>query len=235
MYHEERGRIAESKMSRNRLFMIIDQAGVEALRHQRCLQTTTEDTTKIWHERYGHLRFSGMKTLQNKEMVRELPCFDTQHFTCTYCLVGKQSRNLIPKKSTWRAKEVLELIHSDICGLISPMTTSGKRYVLCFIDDHSRKGWTYFLKEKSEAFEHFKMFKKLVETETSKKIKCLRTDRGGEYTSNEFSKFCKEEGVRRQLTTAYTTQQNGVAERKNRTVMNMVRSMLSIKKVPKIF
>ena len=222
MFHEERGLIAESKMSRNRMFMIIDQAGDREIMQQRCLQTTAEDMTKIWHERYGHLSFSGLKTLQSKEMVRDLPYFDAQHFTCTDCLVGKQSRNPIPKKSTWRAKEVLELIHSDICGPISPMTASGKRYVLCFIDDHSRKGWAYFLKEKSEAFEHFKVFKKLVETETSKKIRCLRTDRGGEYTSNEFSEFCKEEGVRRQLTTAYTPQQNGVAERKNRTVMNMV-------------
>ena len=104
MYHEECGLIAESKMSRNRMFMIIDQVGIGELRQQRCLQTTTEDTTKIWHERYGHLSFSGMKTLQSKEMVRDLPCFDTQQFTCTDCLVGKQSRNPIPKKSTWRAK-----------------------------------------------------------------------------------------------------------------------------------
>ena len=73
-----------------------------------------------------------------------------------------------------------------------------------------------------------------METETGEKIKCLRTDRGGEYTSSEFSAFCKEQGIRRQLTTAYTPQQNGVAERKNRTVMNMVRSMLSMRKVPKI-
>jgi transposase InsO family protein len=135
----------------------------------------------------------------------------------------------------WRAKEVLELIHSDICGPISPTTTTGKRYILCLIDDYSRKAWVYFLKEKSEAFNQFKIFKKQVETETGKSIKCLRTDRGGEYTSHEFSNYCKEEGIRRQLTTAYTPQQNGTAERKNRTVMNMVRSMLSTRKVPRVF
>ena len=127
------------------------------------------------------------------------------------------------------------MVHSGICRPISPVTTSGVRYVLCFIDDHSRKAWAYFLKEKSEAFNYFKEFKKRVETETGKLIKCLKTDLGEEYTSTEFSEFCKEHGIQRQLTTAYTPQQNGVAESKNRTVMNMVRSMLSMRKVPRIF
>lgn len=106
--------------------------------------------------------------------------------------MAKQPRSPIPKKSTWRAKEVLELLHSDICGPISSSSTSGKRYILCFIDDYSRKAWVYFLKEKSEAFDYFTLFKKRVETEKEKNIKCLRIDRGGEYTSNEFSDYCKE-------------------------------------------
>lgn len=231
IFHDERGLIALSKMSSNRMFMLFDQT--EDSSQQRCMQTTTEDTPKLWHERYGHLSHTGMRTLQSKEIVRGLPSFDTQKFTCSDCLIGKQSRSPIPKKSSWRAKEVLELVHSDICGPISHATTSDVRYVLCFIDDYSRKGWAYFLKEKSEAFSYFKEFKKKVETETGKPIKCLRTDRGGEYTSTEFSEFCKLHGIRRQLTTAYTPQQNGVAERKNRTVMNMVRSMLSMRKVPR--
>lgn len=91
------------------------------------------------------------------------------------------------------------------------------------------------LEEKSEAFTLVKMFKRKVEMETGKIIRCLRTDRGGEYTSLEFSNYCKEQGIRRQLTTTYTPQQNDITERKNRTVMNMVRSMLSSRKVPKNF
>lgn len=150
-------------------------------------------------------------------------------------MVGKQPRTAIPKKSTWRAKEVLKLVHSDICGPINPTTSAGKRYILTFIDDFSRKAWVYFLKEKSEAFDHFKLFKKKVEIETGKHIKGLRTDRGGEYISHEFSDYCKDQGIRRQLTTAYTPQQNGVVERKNRTIMNMVRSMMASRKVPKNF
>ena len=81
----------------------------------------------------------------------------------------------------------------------------------------------------------FKQFKNYVEKEVGGLIKCLRSDRGGEFTSSEFNEFCMENGIKRQLTVAYTPQQNGVAERKNRTMMNMVRSMLSEKYLPKIF
>jgi transposase InsO family protein len=95
--------------------------------------------------------------------------------------------------------------------------------------------WIYFLAEKSQAFTVFKNYKNMVEKEAGSFICCLRTDRGGEFTSFEFNNFCKDHGISRQLTAAYTPQQNGVAERKNRTIMNMVRSMLSEKQVPKKF
>lgn len=173
IYHDERGLLAESKMSINRMFILTYQTSEAERSKQHCFQTVTEDMPKLWHERYGHLSHRGMKTLQSKEMVRGLPAFDTQSFTCSDCLVGKQSRNPIPKKSTWRAKETLELLHSDICGPISPTSSNGKRYILCFIDDFSRKAWAYFLSEKSEAFTQFKLFKKKVETETGKSIRGL--------------------------------------------------------------
>jgi hypothetical protein len=102
-------------------------------------------------------------------------------------------------------------------------------------DDFSRKTWIYVLKDKSETLEKFKYFKALVENESGCKIQCLRTDRGGEYTSNAFNSFCISHGIKRQLTTAYTPQQNGVSERKNRTLLNMVRSMLTSRNVPKRF
>ena len=129
----------------------------------------------------------------------------------------------------------MELIHADICGPITPTSNSNKRYILIFIDDYSKKAWVYFLVEKSEALNFFKYFKTMVEKETGLFVKCFRTDRGGEFNSNEFNDFCKQSGIKRQLTTAYTPQQNGVAKRKNRTVMNVVRSMLSDKNIPKTF
>lgn len=176
-----------------------------------------------------------MRTLTYKKMVDGLPPFKTPTRLCTDCMTGKQHRDFIPKKSLWRASHRLQLIHADICGPIKPESNSNKRYLLSFIDDFSRKTWIYFLHEKSEAFAMFRSYKAYVEKEIGAYIKCLRTDRGGEFTSNEFGEFCKTHGISRQLTTAYTPQQNGVAERKNRTVMNMVRSMLSEKRVPKAF
>ena len=78
----------------------------------------------------------------------------------------------------WRATQPLELIRADICGPITSMSNGGKRYILCFIDDYSRKSWAYLLAEKSEAFQHFKVFQKTIEKEKGLYVKCLRTDRG---------------------------------------------------------
>lgn len=168
-------------------------------------------------------------------MVKGLPELAEIEENCVDCLTGKQSRDSIPKQANWRASTKLELVHSDICGPINPQSNGGNRYFITFTDDYSRKTWIYLLKEKSNAFEIFKNFKALVEKESGNSIQCLRTDRGGEYLSNSFNEFCSKEGIKRQLTAAYTPQQNGVSERKNRTLLNMVRSMINEKKVPKQF
>lgn len=123
----------------------------------------------------------------------------------------------------------------DICGPINPISVSGKRYILNFIDDFSRKCWTYLLSEKSETFQFFKEFKAETERESGQKLVCLWSYRGGEYNSREFEEYFKEFGIKRQLKAAYTPQQNGVAERKNRSVMNMTRCMLMEKFVPRKF
>nr|CAN76379.1 hypothetical protein VITISV_017862 [Vitis vinifera] len=200
-----------------------------------CFHTTIEDLSHLWYCRYGHLSHKGLRTLQNNKMVNGLPQFEASKTVCTDCMVGTQHRNPIPKKSTWRACSKLQLIHADICGPITPILNSKKRYLISFIDDFSRKAWIYLLVEKSKALVIFKQYKSCVEKETSSYIKCLRINRGGEFTSQDFNEFCKENGIKRQLIVAYTPQQNGVAERKNRTIMNMVRSMLSKKKLPKTF
>lgn len=135
----------------------------------------------------------------------------------------------------WRASKKLQLVHADIRGPLKPSSNSNKRYILSFIDDFSRKAWVYFLHEKSEAFQNFKNYKISVEKEVGGHIASLRTDRGGEFASHEFEEFCKTQGIRRQLTAAYTPQQNGVAERKNRTIMNGVRAVLNERQVPKVF
>ena len=107
-------------------------------------------------------------------------------------------------------------------------------YLLAFIDDFSCKILVFFLAEKSKAFVHFKLFKVKVEKAMGTSICGLRIDRGGEFMSQEFHMLCQTNGIQ-QLTTAYTPQHNGVVEQKNRTTMDMVRSMLTCKQVPKIF
>ena len=131
------------------------------------------------------------------------------------CVLGKQHRSSFPQESMWRASQPLKLLYSDICWLISSISNNHKRYLLTFIDDFSRKIWVFFLKEKSDTFRMFQLFKTKVEKETGTSIWGLRTDRGGEFTSTEFIDLCATYGIHRQLTAAYTPQQNGVAKRKN--------------------
>ena len=105
---------------------------------------------------------------------------------------------------------------------VGPMNTKsfgGSQYFLLFTDDYSRMSWVYFLKLKSETFDNFWKFKALVERQSGRYIKALRTDRGGEFLSNEFSSFCEENGIHKELTAPYTPEQNGVAEHKNQTVV----------------
>ena len=121
----------------------------------------------------------------------------------------------------------MELIHSDVFGPVPVPSLGGAIYYVSFIDDFSRNTSLYFLKKKSEVFSKFKEYKALVENQTGKKIKVLRSDNGGEFCEKEFKKFCRECGIARQKTTPYTPQQNGVAERMNRSLMEKARSMLS--------
>ena len=129
-------------------------------------------------------------------------------------------------------KTPLEFVHSDLCGTMQTQSLAGSHYMLTFIDDFTRKTWVYFLKFKNEVFEKFCHIKALVENESGKRINVLRTDRGGEYISKYFLRFCRENGIHKQFKSRYTPQQNGFAERKNRTIMDMVRSMLKAKHFP---
>ena len=104
-------------------------------------------------------------------------------------------------------------MHSDVCGKISTESLSGAEYFLTFIDDTTRYVWVYVLKRKDQVFERFLEWKALVEKSTGRKLKALRTDNGGEYTSTEFETYLKKEGVRHELTVPKTPEQNGVAER----------------------
>jgi transposase InsO family protein len=121
----------------------------------------------------------------------------------------------------------LELVHSDLCEMNGILTKGGKRYFLTFIDDSTRFCYVYLLKTKDEAFNYFKTYKSEVENQLERKIKRLRSDRGGEYFSNVFDEFYMEHGIIHERTPPFSPQSNGIAKRKNRTLTDLVNVMLS--------
>src|SRR3989337_4528933 len=154
--------------------------------------------------------------------------------TCESCLLGKMTKSPFTK-SCERASELLELIHSDVSGPMSTTARGGYQYFVTFTDDLSRYGYIYLMRHKSETFEKFKEFQNEVENQLSKTIKLLRSDRGGEYMSQEFDGHLKSRGIVPQLTPPGMPQRNGVSERRNRTLLDMVRSMMSKSDFPLSF
>ena len=131
-----------------------------------------------------------------------------------------------------RASDLLELIHTDVCGPMSSTARDEFQYFITFTDDLSRYGYVYLMKHKSETFKKFKEFQSEVENQCGKKIKALRSDRGDEYLSHEFSNHLKSCGNVPQLTPPGTPQRNSVSKRHNRTLLDMVRSMMSQSDLP---
>lgn len=134
-----------------------------------------------------------------------------------------------------RSKRKLELVHSDVCGPMQTESIGGSKYFETFIDDYSRCCKVYFMKQKSDVLGKFKEFEKIFSNECGQKISRLRTDNGGEYTSNEFQEYLKSQGIHHETTVPHASQQNGVTERKNRTLIEAARTMLSQAKLPKMY
>lgn len=129
----------------------------------KCLQMVHIRESSRWHARLGHVGLNNLKSMVDKKMVIGMPQFGVEKETCVACLRGKQIQKSFPQESSFRATRVLELVHGDLCGPITPPTAGGNRYVFVLIEDHSRYMCTILMKEKSEAFLKFKKFKSLVE------------------------------------------------------------------------
>lgn len=194
--------------------------------------SNVSQTENLWHRSLGHPNFNTTKKMiQAKELkIDEKP----NQIDCEDCVKGKQTMKSFPKESHFKSKLKLELVHSDVCGPL-PLSKGGSRYFITFTDDYTKKVWVYTLKSKSDAFQSFKNFKVEAENQSGNKIKILRTDNGGEYTSKEFNNFCQEHGIIHQTTIPYSPQQNGVSERLNRTLVEKVRTMLSQSQLEKDF
>ena len=190
-----------------------------------------------WHSRYGHLGVQSLKRLAQEKMVTGLKDFNPSkdQELCKPCIDGKIHRQKFPKDGGTRAEEVLELVHTDVCGKLDTESLSGAQYFITFIDDKSRYTTAYVLKFKSQALEKFKEWKTMVEKMSGKPLKSVRSDNGGEYISKEFELYLKQNGISHQTTVKKTPEQNGVAERMNRTLIEAVRSLLSESNLHKRF
>ena len=184
---------------------------------------------KLWHERFGRLNYRSLQNLCKENMVTGLPMVSCRDGVCSGCVLEKHHRDSFEKRASWHASAPLQLVHSDLCGPLPVASFSGYKYFLTFIDDFSRRTWVYFLKLKSEVFNMFLAFKAFVEKQSRHQIFKLRFDNGGEYVNNKFINFCTKHGIQMQQTVPYTPQQNGVVERKNRTLKEMDNCMLQSK------
>ena len=167
------------------------------------------------------------------EAMKGLPQIQIPKQTCNGCQLGKHVRTRIQKEATFNASRALELIHSDVCGPFRICSTGGAKYFVTFTDDFSRKIWIYFITHKNQKLEKFQQFTRTTENITGQTICTLRTDNGGEYTSKAFSQFCSVKGITHELTLPYTLQRNGIAERRNRSLLDITRCLLLDKALPR--
>lgn len=211
-----------------------NENGLYKLRAQQKVNFVENKAKKCvheWHRVLGHRDIDSIRKLASSNSAAGLKIAKcsakcSEMSACGTCAKGKMSRLSFPQESHSRSTEVLDLIHTDICGPMQTLTPGKKRYFLTFIDDFSRYTTVYLLSEKSQALNAFQHFYKSTALRFGTKIKRIRSDRGGEYILKEFEAFLLANGITCQRTTPYTPQQNGVAERKNRYLMEMARCLL---------
>ena len=190
-----------------------------------------EYSLDLWHRRLGHINKSSVRKLQD---VAEGITPIKKVSPCIGCAEGKQHRQSFPSSSS-QACEILEIIHSDVVGPFEVDSIGGSRYLCTFIDDKSRYVFVSMLKTKADVFVKFKDFVEMVENQKGKNVKVLRSDNGGEYMSKELEQFCKQKGIQCQHSVPYTPEQNGVAERLNRTLVEDMRAMLHHAQLSKMY
>ncbi|KAL2235740.1 UNVERIFIED_CONTAM: Retrovirus-related Pol polyprotein from transposon TNT 1-94 [Sesamum indicum] len=193
------------------------------------------DLTTLWHNRLGHISQKGLDFLKRDGVLNDR--IDKIEF-CDECVMGKQHRVHFPASPSPNPSMspcILDYVHADVWGPSNIPTHGGNRYFLSIIDNFSHKVFVFLMKHKSEVFEKFKKWKIFVENQTGKKLKSLRTDNGLEFCNKNFSDMCEEFGIKRHKTNPYTPQQNGIAERMNRTLLDKVRCLLISSGLPKTF
>ncbi|GJY16182.1 putative ribonuclease H-like domain-containing protein [Tanacetum coccineum] len=196
----------------------------------------TLDESMLWHRRLGHVNFKTINKLVKENLVRGLP---TKRFendqTCVACLKGKQHKASYKSKIQNSITQPLFMLHMDLFGLTFVSSLMNKKYCLVVTDDYSRFTWVFFLASKDETSGILKSFITEIENLVDKKVKIIRCDNGTEFKNRVMSEFCEQKGIKREFSIARTPQQNGVAERRNRTLIEATRTMLADSKLPTTF
>ncbi|GKB12153.1 putative ribonuclease H-like domain-containing protein [Tanacetum coccineum] len=196
----------------------------------------TSDESKLWHRRLGHINFKTMNKLVKGNLVRGLPSklFEINQ-TCVACQKGKQHRASCKSKTVSSISQPLHMLHMDLFGPTFVKSLMKKMYCLVVTDDYSRFSWVFFLATKDETSGILKSFITGVENLIDQRVKVIRCDNGTEFKNKEMNQFCERKGIKREFSVARTPQQNGVAERKNRTLIKAARTMLADSKLPTTF
>ncbi|GKD40578.1 putative ribonuclease H-like domain-containing protein [Tanacetum coccineum] len=196
----------------------------------------TSDESELWHRRLGHINFKTMNKLVKGNLVRGLPSklFENNQ-TCVACQKGKQHRASCKSKTVSSISQPLHMLHMDLFGPTFVKSLMKKMYCLVVTDDYSRFSWVFFLATKDETSGILKSFITRVENLIDQRVKVIRCDNETEFKNKEMNQFCERKGITREFSVARTPQQNGVAERKNRTLIEAARTILTVYKLPTTF
>ncbi|GKC08005.1 retrovirus-related pol polyprotein from transposon TNT 1-94 [Tanacetum coccineum] len=197
-----------------------------------CLLSKASKTKSwLWHHRLNHLNFGTINDLARKDLVRGLPRlkFEKDHL-CSACQLGKSKKYSHKPKSENTNMEVLHTIHMDLCGPMRVQGINGKKYILVIVDDYSRFTWVKFLRSKDETPEFVINFLKQIQVGLNKTVRYIRTDNGTEFVNQVMSKYYEGVDIFHQKSILRTPQQNGVVERRNRTLVEATRTMLIFSK-----
>jgi len=183
------------------------------------------DSLRMWHERLGHLNIHSLIQMVSKGLVTGVNLADKENFFCEACCYGKQQKQSFKQKDHSKMKPG-ERIYSDVCGPMSVPSVQGARYFVTFKDENTGYRVAYFIKHKSDVLDCFKVYNSKIKNKFGHFVKVLHVDNGTEYANYDFKQYLEENGIEVEFTAPYTPQQNGRAERDNRTIVESARSML---------
>ncbi|GJS42472.1 integrase, catalytic region, zinc finger, CCHC-type containing protein [Tanacetum coccineum] len=194
------------------------------------LSKATKTKSWLWHRRLSHLNFGAINHLARHGLVRGLPRlkFEKDHL-CSACAMGKSKKQSHKPKSEDTNQEKLYLLHMDLCGPMRVASVNGKKYILVIVDDYSRFTWVKFLASKDEAPDFIIKFLKMIQVRLNATVRNIRTDNGTEFVNQTLQDYYEQVGISHETSVARTPQQNGVVERRNRTLVEAARTMLNLR------